>query len=66
MEQEKLYDRVPPPGDNIPSYIQQPPMNDEHHANKELRRAVKRSHNGQTGGVSKMLAEDLKTWLKGA
>ena len=27
---------------------------------------VKRSHSGRTKGVSKMRAEDLKTWLEGA
>ena len=66
VEREKLYDCVPPPGDKIPSHIQQPPMNGEHPANEEVRRAVKRSYNGWSGGVSKMRAEDLKTWLKGA
>ena len=40
-------------------------MNDEHQADEEARRVVKRSHNGHLGGVSKMRAEDLKTWLKG-
>ena len=65
-EQEKLYARVPPLGDKIPSYVERPPMNDNHPANKDLRRAVKRSHNERSGSVSKMRAEDLKAWLKGA
>ena len=64
-DREKLYARVPPPGDKIPSHIERTPMNDNHQADKELRRAVKQSHNGRSGGVSKTRAEDLKTWLKG-
>ena len=60
-EREKFYARVPPPGDKIPSHIERTPMNDDHPADEQLRRAVKRSHNGWFGGVSKMRAEDLKT-----
>ena len=65
LAREKLYTCVPPPGDKIPSHIQRPPMNAEHPADKEVQRAVKRSHSGQLVGVSNIWAEDLKTWLKG-
>ena len=46
VEREKLYARVPPPGDKIPSYVDRPPMNDDHPSDEELKGAVKRSHNG--------------------
>ena len=65
VEREKLYSRIPPPRDKIPSYVQRPPMNDAHTADEEVRRAVKKSHNGRSGGASKMRAEDLKIWLTG-
>ena len=65
VEREKLYTRVPTPGDKIPSHVDRPPMNNDHSADEELRRAVKRSRNGRSGGVSKIRAEDLKMWLKG-
>ena len=63
-ERQKIYARIPPLGDKIPSYANRPPTNNDHPADEELRRAVKRSHNGRSGGVLKMRAEDLKTWLK--
>ena len=53
LEREKLYDRVPLPGDKIPSNTQRPPMNDEHQADEKVRRVAKRSHNGRSGGASK-------------
>ena len=41
-------------------------MNNDHPSDKELRGAVKRSHNRRSGSVSKMRAGDFNMWLKGA
>ena len=55
----------PPPGDKVPSHIQRQLMNNEHPADKEVRWEVTVSHDRRSGGVSKIRAEGLKTWLKG-
>ena len=40
-------------------------MNNKHPADEEVWQVAKRNHNRRPGGVLKMRAEDLKTWLKG-
>ena len=62
-EGEELYSRVASPGGPIPTIIERPPLDDTHPSDEEIRRAVKKSRNGRSGGASKMRAEDLKTWL---
>ena len=62
-EREELYSRVASPGGPIPTIIERPPLDDTHPSDEEIRRAVKKSRNGRSGGASKMRAEDLKTWL---
>jgi hypothetical protein len=66
VERKTLYDYAPSPGEPIPSNVDRPPMEDTHPADGELRLVVKKSRNGRLGGASKMRAEDLKKWLKGA
>ena len=40
-------------------------MNEDHPADQEVRRAVKKIHNRGEGSVARLGVEDLKTWLIG-
>ena len=60
LEREQLYNRVPPPGDPIPSHIEQTPMNNKHSADQEVRRTVKKDANGRMSGASKTRTKDLE------
>ena len=66
VEREKLYDHVPPPGEKIPCNADRPRQNDEAPSDAEIREAAKRCGNGRAGGGSRMRAEDLRKWLRGA
>ena len=65
-ERVALYRKRAPPGERIPSRAERPPLSDTPPTDEELRLAAKRSNNGRSGGASKMRAEDLKEWLRGA
>ena len=65
-EQEKLYSRLPPPGDTIPVTIAPFTVEDGVPLEAEVEWAVKRLLNNRAGGLSRMWAEDLKGWLAAA
>ena len=65
-EREKLYSRVPPPGDTIPVTIEPFEVEDGVPSEAEVEWAVKRLRNNRAGGPSRMRAEDLKGWLAAA
>ena len=62
-EREKLYSRVPPPGDTIPVTIALFTVEDCVPSEAEVVWSVKRLRNNRAGGLSRMQAEDLKGWL---
>ena len=66
VEHKNLYDHIPPLGEPIPSNVDRSLMEDTQPADRELRSTVKKIRNGWSGGASKMRAEDLKKWPKGA
>ena len=65
-EREKLYSRVPPPGDTIPVTIDPFEVEDGVPSEAEVEWAVKRLRNNRARGPSRMQAEDLKGWLAAA
>ena len=65
-EREELYAKVPPPGDPIPINVDPFEINDAIPEDVEIRAVVRGMRNGRAGGASKIRAEDMKTWLRGA
>ncbi len=63
---EALYGHVPPPGDSIPINIVPHPIADSIPPNTEIREVVQGLKKGRAGGTSKICAENLKSWLRGA
>ena len=49
-EREKLYGYVESPGDHIPRNIERPRLDDSAPSDDEIRRAVRKSNNGRSGG----------------
>ena len=65
-EREELYAKQAPPGDPIPINVGPYPVEDGIPPDSEIRVAVKAMNNGRAGGSSRIRAEDLKGWLRGA
>jgi exonuclease III len=64
-EREKLYEKVPPPGDPIPINVDKFDVIDDCPEDAVIREVVKCLRNGRAGGASRMRAEDIKGWLRG-
>ena len=59
----ELYSYVPPPGSNIPIYVDPFPVDASVPTDDKIEWAVKRLQNHRSGGPSGMQSEHLKGWL---
>ena len=67
QERVELYGKVNPPGAPIPINVDAFDVADDAPSDGELRVAVATGlRNGRAGGASRVRAEDMKEWLRGA
>ena len=66
QDREALYGHVPPPGESIPINVDPRPIVDSIPPDKEIRDVVRGLKKGRAGGTSKICAENIKSWLRGA
>ena len=63
VERVELYSHVPPPGTNIPIYMQPFPVDDSVPTEDEIEWEVTLLHKHRSRGTSGMREEQLKMWL---
>ncbi len=64
QDREELYGHVPPPGDSIPINIDPSPITNTVPPDLEIREVVRGLKKGRARGISKICAENLKSWLR--